>query len=220
MHDHRNALLARTIRPGDQHRHIRTGHLASQIQRTRHGLGGEDQPIQVVFALQRVAALAALLARPVHFAGGLGQFQQVLDRSQQLGVIPRLGQVIGRPCLHQLHRRFQVRPGREQDQRQVGMALPDGPEQVHTLFAGGGVGREIHVLDHDVYRLALQHFKAVLGRQRDQWPDVVQRKQQRQRLAHGRVVVNDQYGAHSFSTHAGMDAAPAQKVAMMTAPRI
>ena len=62
----------------------------------------------------------------VHFAGGFGQLQQVLHRGQQLGVIPRLGQVIGGTGLDQLHRGFQMRPGGEQDHRQVGMALPDG----------------------------------------------------------------------------------------------
>jgi hypothetical protein len=42
----------------------------------------------------------------------------------------------------------------------------------------------------------------------------VQRQRQRERLAHGRVVVDDQDGSHLSSAHAAMDAAPDAKVAM------
>jgi hypothetical protein len=57
------------------------------------------------------------------------------------------------------------------------MARADLAEQRHAFLARGGVGREVHVLDHQVDRLARQHGQAFLGRGRVQRRDVVQREQ-------------------------------------------
>jgi hypothetical protein len=65
-----------------------------------------------------------------------------------------------------------------------------------AFLAGGRVGREVHVLDHQVDRLARQHGQAFLGRGRVQRRDVVQREQHVEGDADGGVVVDDQYGRH------------------------
>ena len=108
-----------------------------------------------------------------------------------------------------------MRPRREQDHRQIRMLLADRPEQRHALLARCGVGGEVHVLDHHVDGLMLQHGQAFVRRQRGERPDVMQGHSQRKRLAHGRVVVDDEYATrHFFSAHADIDAAPAAKVCM------
>ena len=215
MHDRGDALLAAAVGAGDQHRHVGTGHLAGQVERAPHRFGSEHQPVEVVLAAQLLAPLTPLAPAAGQLAAGFGKLQQVLHRGQQLVVVPRLGQVVRGAGLDQLHRGFQVRPGGEQDHRQIGMALADRAEQLHTLLARGGVGGEVHVLDHHVDGVALQHGQAVFRRQRRQGADLVQRQRQRERLAHRGIVVDDEYGSgHSLSAHAGMDAAQAHKVAM------
>jgi len=94
------------------------------------------------------------------------------------------------------------------------MAFTDRAEQCHAFLARGGVGGEVHVLDHHVDRFSLQQGEALILRQRGEGTDFVQGQRQRQRLAHGGVVVNDQDCSHFSSTHAGIDAAPVTKVAM------
>src|SRR3546814_9778350 len=64
---------------------------------------------------------------------------------------------------HQFHRAFQMRPGGEQDHRQVGLLFADGTEQGHAFRAGGGVGAEVHVLD-DQIDAALRDARQPLGR--------------------------------------------------------
>ena len=99
------------------------------------------------------------------------QLQQVVDGGHQLAVIPGLGQVIRRAGLDQIHRGFQMRPCGQQDHRQIRMGLPDLPEQGHALFAGGGVGDEVHVLDHQIHRLARQQRQPELHpHTRRRWP--------------------------------------------------
>ncbi len=81
------------------------------------------------------------------------------------------------------------------------MVFADGAEQCRAFLAGGGVGREVHILDHQVYAgtVARQQGQAGFGRGRAQRVDVVQRKQHFQRNRHGGIVVNNQYGRHAAS---------------------
>jgi hypothetical protein len=108
-----------------------------------------------------------------------------------------------RAGLDQLHRAFQVRPRGEQHHRQVRMALAYRGEQRPALVTGGGVGAEVHVLDHQVHRLAVQQRQPFLGRGRVQGGEVMQREQHLQRGGHGDVVVDDEDVGHGGSDVVG-----------------
>jgi hypothetical protein len=69
-------------------------------------------------------------------------------------------------------------------------------EQCDTLLARGGVGAEIHVRDHHVHAVLRQQRQTFVRHRRGQRANLVQRQQQRQRIAYRSLVVDDQYGAH------------------------
>ena len=96
--------------------------------------------------------------------------------------------------MHQLHRRLEVRPGRQQDHRQVRVARPDLAEQGHAFLAGGGLAVEVHVLDHEVSRLALEQRQARRRGGRAQHARTVQRQQHLEGGAHRLAVVDDEDG--------------------------
>jgi len=151
----------------------------------------------LLFQLAPLAPFAshALRQRAVR----LPEFDQVGHRGQQALVVPGLGQVVGGAGLYQVDRRIEMGPGGEQDHRQVRMARADFAEQGHAFLARGGVGGEVHVLDHQVDAIApraRQQRQSFLGRGRMQRRDVVQRKQHVEGDADGGVVVNDEYSGH------------------------
>src|SRR5690606_10170059 len=78
------------------------------------------------------------------------------------------------------------------------MAVADGGEQFAPFVAGGGGGGEVHVLDHQVHRFALQQRQSLRGAGGVHRGDVVQREQHFQRGGDGRVVVDDQDGGHGW----------------------
>ena len=163
LDDFRDALLAGTVRTGDEYRNVRTRDLAGELHQPLGGGGGKHQAAQVVGGIERLSAATALVAQARHLARGFGKFQQVLHRRHQLVVVPRLGEVVGGAGLDQFHRGFEVRPGGQQDDRQVRMALADRPEQCHAFLARGGVGGEVHVLHHEVDFFAPEQREPRLG---------------------------------------------------------
>ena len=192
-----DALLAGTVRPGDQHRHLAAGDLAGQGQHPLGGRIGVDKPAQVEATQGRLLALphpGVLTQRAL----GIGQLEQVAHAGEQAGVVPGLADVVSRTLLDQAHRRIEMRPRGEQDDRQVRMALTDGEEQLLALLARGGVAGKVHVLDHQVHRLPPQQRQPLLRPRRRHAVDVVQRKQHRQRGQHGGVVVDQEQGGHRW----------------------
>ena len=196
LHDLRDLLLAAAVGAGDQHRQVAARHLAGQRQHALAGRIVEHHAAQVVLLLQLRALQAVAGAAAVQFGARLRQLQQRIDRGQQAAVVPGLAHVVGRAGLDQLYRRFQVCPRGQQHHWQVGMACADLREQRLAFLAAGGVGGEVHVLDHQVHRLAFQQCEALFRRGRVQRADIVQREQHVQRRGHGRVVVDDQQSGH------------------------
>ena len=154
MHDLRIAFLACAIRSGDQHRQFRMRHLAGQRQRALTGRVCIHDAAQVVVLQQRVAPAAFSGLGLRQFAPAFAKLQQIVDGGDQLAVVPGFRQVIRSAGLHQVDRRFQPRPCGEQNHWQIGMARADLPEQCRAFIARGGVGVEVHVLDHQVHVLA------------------------------------------------------------------
>jgi len=199
LHDGGDALLAAAVRPRNEHGNVGTRHLAGQVHHALRGGVLPHHAAQVEVVFERVAlallgqhALAQCLA-------GLSQLQQVLHAGDQAPVVPWLGQVVGRAGLDQVDGRIELGPRRQQDHRQVRVACTDGVEQRAAFLARGGVGREVHVLQHQVDGMARQQRQAFFRRGGAQRIDLVQRKQHVERDGHGGIVVNNQYGRHARS---------------------
>ena len=109
-----------------------------------------DQAAQVVTLVELGPRLRAPCTRGDVFLHGGAQLQQVAHCGQQAGVVPGLGDVVGGAGLDQVHGSLQVGPGREQDDRYVGVQGAQLPEQGDAFFAGGGLAAEVHVLDDQV----------------------------------------------------------------------
>jgi len=189
-------LLAGPVRTGDEYRQVGARDLAGERKHAFAGCIGEHGATQVVVAQQRVAPAAFAGAHLREFASGFRQFEQVVDGGQQLAVVPRLGEIVGGAGLDQVDRAFQVRPRRQQDDRQVGKARADVGEQRNAFLARGGVGLEVHVLHDEVDRLALQQRERLVWELHRARVDVVQREQRLERGGNGRVVVDDEDGGH------------------------
>ncbi|PMQ17976.1 hypothetical protein JaAD80_02955 [Janthinobacterium sp. AD80] len=199
LHDGGDVFLAAAVRTGNEHRHVGARHLARQVHDAFRGRVLPDHAAQIEAVFERVALAPLLHHALAQGAAGLSQFQQVVHGRDQAPVIPWLGQVVGRARLDQVDGRIELRPCRQQDHGQVRMARADGVEQGAAFLARGGVGREVHVLHHQVDGMARQQGQALLGRGGAQRIDLVQREQHVERDGHGGIVVNYQYGRHARS---------------------
>lgn len=147
--------------------------------------------------MRECVTAAAVVARArIQCPARRGQFQQRIDRGQQLAVVPGLAQIVGGARADQFDRRFQTRPCGQQDDRQIGIETPDRMEQRDAFVARRGVGMEIHVLHHEVDPARLQAGDAGLGCRRVFAGDVVQREQHLQRGGDSGVVVDDEDRGH------------------------
>src|SRR5690606_21289240 len=81
----------------------------------------------------------------------------------------------------------------------VRVAVADAREQQRAFLARGGIRPEVHVLHHQVDRLAPEDLQAILRRRRGAVLDVVQRAQRCQCGGDGGVVVDDEDGGHGRS---------------------
>ncbi|MNU68782.1 hypothetical protein D3C71_581570 [compost metagenome] len=174
-------------------------HLACQVHDSFRGrvLPHHAAQVEVVFQGVALALLGhhALAQRAV----GLSQLQQVLHAGDQAPVIPWLGQVVGRAGLDQVDGRIELGPCRQQDHGQIRVACADRVEQRAAFLARRGVGREVHVLHHQVDGVAIEQLQALFGRGGAHGVDLVQGEQHVQRDGHGGIVVNNQYGRHARS---------------------
>ena len=163
MHDVGEHFLARAVGPGDEHGHIGVRHLRGHRCHRVQRLAFVDQAAQVVALGELGARLGAPRARGDVFFHRGAQLEQVAHRGQQARIVPGLGDVVGGAGLHQVHGGFQVRPGREQDDRHVRMQRAQLAEQRDAFFARGRLAAEVHVLDDQVHFLG-SHGREGLGR--------------------------------------------------------
>ena len=161
MHDLRNALLARAVRAADEHAHIGAGHAAGQLDHALHRIRGKYNAAKIVLLRQAFASTALLFLQSLALARRLRQLQQILDRRQQLVIVPGLADVIRRARLDELHRGFQMGPGREQYHGQIGLLRTQRAKQRRALFSRGRIGAEVHVGDHEVNALLRQQPRAL-----------------------------------------------------------
>ena len=91
-----------------------------------------------------------------------------------------------------------MRPGRQQDHREIRVGGADLAEQLDAFLARGGVGGEVHVLHYQVNRFLAQQGQALARRQRAQGPQFVQGEQHFERRRHRRIVVDHQNRGHGY----------------------
>jgi hypothetical protein len=120
------------------------------------------------------------------------QAEQVPDGGQELRIVPGFGQVVARAFLHELDGRLQRRPGRQDQDGQVGVDLAHPAEQLDPFAPGRLAGREVHVLDDDADVIALDGDERLLGRGRGRAGDVVDLEEDLEGLRDGRLVLDDQ----------------------------
>jgi len=209
VHDLRDALLTRAVGAADEHTHIGACDAAGQLDNALHRIRGEYNAAKIVLLRQTLAPAALFFLQSLVLARRLRQLQEILDRRQQLVIIPGLADVIRRARLDQLHRGFQMRPRRQQHHGQIGLLSPQRTKQRRALFSRGGIGAEVHVGDDEVNALVRQRREPFLRREGRQRADVVQAEQQRQRLGDRRVVIYHQYRTHrDMLTGAGRNHTP------------
>ena len=124
-------------------------------------------------------------------AGGRVQFERRTYQFDQLGVVPGLGEEVGGARLDARHRQPDRAPGRHQEHRQRGMAFAHPGQQGQAFFAAG-LQREVHILQHQVDRLARQQLKGFSRAGGAQRLETGLLEQQGQRDQHRAVVVDDE----------------------------
>ena len=162
-----------------------------------HRLALVDEPLEVetrskLAARQRAAAVD----RAVFGARGV-QVEEIAHGRQQPRIVPGLGDVVGGARLDELDGGLEVGPGGQEDDRQVRVLLADPAEERDALLAGRRLAAEVHVLDHEVDRLASQRVEPGGRRVRGHDTRAMHGQQDVEGRAHGLAVVDHEYGALS-----------------------
>ncbi len=143
-------LLPGAIGPRDQYWHIGVRYLRCHGNERVHRIAFIHDSTKVEAFRKVPSSFLPLVTQLLRFGTRGSQIQQVAHCGEQTCVVPRFGNVIGRACAHQFHRRLQVGPCREQDDRQIREAAANLPEKGDSLLAAGGFAPEVHVLDDQV----------------------------------------------------------------------
>ena len=109
-------LLARARLAHDQHVDVGVGHLLDRVEHLAHGRAAADHVVEAVGPLDLPAQQFVLGFQPPAAQQPAGAVRQHLR-------IDRLGQVVARAQAQAGGGRFQVRPGRDHDHRQLGIDL-------------------------------------------------------------------------------------------------
>ena len=180
-------LLAGAALTGNQDGGVGRCDPADEFEDAEHPRVASDQVAEIV---ARVEVVAGEHAIPL-IRTRLDQPQRSLHGVQQLLVGPGLGDEVGRPGLHPFDRERDRAPRGDQDDGDCRRQLFDLLEQREAFLAGCPAGK-VHVLDHELTRLAAEHRERLLGRAgRDRGqPGLLE--QQRQGSRHRPVVVDDE----------------------------
>lgn len=132
------------------------------------------------------------LPQPFHLALRTGQLAGVAQRGDQPLIIPGLDHEIDRTVAHGPHCQIDIGIGRKENDLHVGTYVADPPQPVDALVAVVDAGREIHVEQHGVHRLAAQHGIEQFGRSQRRHLRKMTLQQQPQSTQNAAVVIHDQ----------------------------
>ena len=121
-------------------------------------------------SVARVLASRGALAT---LAAGLGHppltfCEQLANAIDELVVVPGFFEIVRGAFADQENGVLDGRPGRQQENRQIGVDLSQSSKESGSLFAGRRSRSEVHVLKHDTDRLRLDDSKSLLRRARDE----------------------------------------------------
>ena len=127
----------------------------------------------------------------------LAQADEVLQRSDELVVVPRLLHVVDRALANEGDGRLERGPRRHEEDRHRREDRPDAAEELDPLLARCRVATEIHVL-HDGRDPALPDARErLLGAGDALGAQAVDLEQELERLAHRLLVVDDEHSRHA-----------------------
>ena len=176
MQASRDELLARAVLAGDQHARLGRRDAVDGGQHLLHRVRLAEDARRVLAAQLEVLALE------------LGVLERVARQQEHAVAVERLLEEVVRALLGRLDRRLDRAVARDHDDGQVGAALDDVAQDLHAVAAG-----HLDVEEDEADVLARidgrQPGGAVLGQHR---VDLRALQRHPQRLAHARVVVDDE----------------------------
>ena len=156
------------------------------------GLALIDEALQIEALGEGLARGAPSGAQRLGLRARAPQVEEIANRRQQARIVPGLGEVVGGARAHQLHRGLKMRPGGEEDDRQLGRLGAQLAEERHPFRAARGLAVKVHVLDDEVDPLGLQHLKSRCRRAGGQHARAVQAQEHVEGGAHRLAVVDDE----------------------------
>jgi hypothetical protein len=194
LHDVREHFLACAVRAGDEDRYVRMRNVRGRGHQRVHGIAPINDAAEVIPLRQLGPRFVALLMDGARLVLRASQVQQISHGGEQPCVVPRLGDVVRRTGLHQLHRHFQMSPGGEQNDRNFRIQRPDLAEQRHAFLAARGLAAKVHVLNDQIDVVALERRKPLHRGIGGEHAHAVHRQQHIEGRADGFVVIDDQNG--------------------------
>ena len=181
----REHLLARAVLARDEDIGVRCGHLLDQLADARHGRA--RTPEHRLF----VGQLALDFLQLLHLALRAREVVGALQGGHQTLVVPRLDHEVDRSVTHGPHRKVDVGIGREEHHLDVGIVAVNLLQPIEALVAGVDAGREVHVEQDDVDRLAAQRRQQLIGRRKRHHAGEVVAHEQLDGCQNAAVVVDD-----------------------------
>src|SRR5690606_10636037 len=139
------------VRAGDEDGGVGAGDAGRERDDAVHRLAGVDEAAQVVMALQLAARAGRLGPQAVVLEPELAHAQHVLDGGDDLGVVPRLAEVVGGALLDELDGGLERGPGGHEEDGEGGVEAVDLAEQGGALLTRGGDRLKLHVLNDSAY---------------------------------------------------------------------
>ena len=128
----------------------------------------------------------------------LAELDACRERSQQLGIVPRLRDEVRGAALQGPHRFVGIGVGRHEYDHGLRVAVQDVFQPLEALFAADGVALEVHVEQHHVGLHHVEELVNLFGSRRDADVLHLRLEQQVQSKENVFVVVNDEYLSFSF----------------------
>ncbi len=186
-------FFAGAIGSRDEHGYVSRSDVHGERAELVHCTALVDQASQVEPLGELLPSARFSRAVGIVFALCCAPGQQVAHVQYQLGVVPRLADVVGGAFFDQFDRALQRGPSRDQDHRQVRIELVKRTKQLLAFFTGGGVTAEVHVLDHDPHFFVTHQLERFCRVSRRQAGETVHLEHDLKRGPDRVLIIHDQH---------------------------